>query len=103
MLDVTCITEGVRVRVSQRSIYNSCRFSFKYLINVLIEQKPARVVYCGLAHSDSDPFTYTWAFQKKTTTKQFYEERGISTGKTTPRQTFHRVKSTGLRFFVVGE
>ena len=39
---VTCccklfgLNEGVRVRVSQPSIYNSCRFSFKY---VLIERQ----------------------------------------------------------------
>ena len=26
-------------------MYNSCRFSFKCVLNVLIEQKPARVVY----------------------------------------------------------
>ena len=32
----TCIYEGVRVRVSQPSIYNSCRFSFKYVLNALI-------------------------------------------------------------------
>ena len=32
------IIEGVRVRVGQPSIYNSCRFSFKYVLNVLIEQ-----------------------------------------------------------------
>ena len=38
----------VRVRVGQPSIYNSGRFPSK---NVLIQQKPARVVYGGLAHS----------------------------------------------------
>ena len=32
------IIEGIRVRVGQPSIYNSCRFSFKYVLNVLIEQ-----------------------------------------------------------------
>ena len=30
--------EGVRARVGQPSIYNSCRFSFKYVLNVIIEQ-----------------------------------------------------------------
>ena len=32
------IVEGVRARVGQPSIYNSCRFSFKYVLSVLIEQ-----------------------------------------------------------------
>ena len=59
LLIIQMIIEGVRVRVGQPSIYNSCRFSFKYVLNVLIEQKPARVVYWGLAHSGSDPFNYT--------------------------------------------
>ena len=38
------IYEGVRARVGQPSIYNSCRFSFKYVLNVLIEQTRQRVV-----------------------------------------------------------
>ena len=31
--------EGVRARVGQPSIYNSCRFSFKYVLNVLINRQ----------------------------------------------------------------
>ena len=39
------IIEGVRARVSQPLIYNSCRFSFKYVLNVLIYRTNRQELY----------------------------------------------------------